>query len=467
MKKVALLIGIDEYTDSKITRLKYAANDVISMGEKLQQDCNFDYVRVLTNSEGTKSNIIDELEKLKWKITPDDLFMFFFSGHGIEKNEHAYFLTQESRIKHPQNTGFSYDFLKIVSQEITVKQRIILIDACRNNPRSGKGNADNLMSKFISKDIVTSVTETKNVENMTAAIFTACSEGQRAYEWDEKEHGIFTYYMLEGIGGAAWKGDKLSFGDLVNYTQQKVKEWAKEEKISQIPWYKEIGDCNPMILADKNSVSIKKSSFIKPKIKEKNYKNSKLQSDISFDYDEIIRGIINLNGSKKYLEQVCEGSIDVWQKEAENGNPKAQWLLGRCYEEGLGVEKNLIRAVKLYKKAAEQEFAVAQYELGCCYSIGKGICEDKNESFKWIKAAAEQDYVVAQTILGSCFMDGEGTTINKTKAIKWIKKATDQGYALAESVLGDCFKYGQGVDVDKAEAFKWYKKAANQGFAIA
>jgi len=520
MKKVALLIGIDKYDDSNITRLKYAANDVISMGEKLQQDCNFDDVRLLTNLKGTKPtnfNIIRELEDIALEINSDDLFMFFFSGHGIENNEHAYFLTQDSFNDYP-DTAFSFNRLKEIFQKISAKQRIVLIDACRNDPHAGKGVADNLMGNIFSKDLVTSVTETKNIEDSTTAIFTACSKGQRAYEWEKKQHGIFTYFMLKGLGGDAWNGGKLCFKDLVNYTSQKVKEWAEKAKKTQTPWYEEFGNYNPMILADKNS--IKKREYNKPlKLLDK------------FEASEAICEIIKEKGSKKYFDQIWETNIKGWQKEEDNKKPEAQWLIGYCYQEGLKFEKNINYAINLYEKAAAQGCAMAINSLGECYYYGKGVNKDKIkaislykkasalgnpiaqnnlaffynnhktlknkaiklvnefgkqdyrgqikfkeynhrlfngtndeiEDYKLIENAAEIGYADAQIFIGNCYYKGRCVFTNKKNSFKWYKKAAEQGNDIAQFYLGIFYYYGDKIPIDKVEAEKWFRKSSEHG----
>lgn len=43
-----------------------------------------------------------------------------------------------------------------------------------------------------------------------------------------------------------------------------------------------------------------------------------------------------------------------YRKTAEQGDAKAQWCLGRCYESGDGVIQDKDEAVKWYRKAAEQ-----------------------------------------------------------------------------------------------------------------
>ena len=59
-------------------------------------------------------------------------------------------------------------------------------------------------------------------------------------------------------------------------------------------------------------------------------------------------------------------NIDELKKAAEQGDAKAQFVLGGCYDFGDGVEKNPTEAVKWYRKAAEQGYAPAQFNLGLC-----------------------------------------------------------------------------------------------------
>lgn len=52
---------------------------------------------------------------------------------------------------------------------------------------------------------------------------------------------------------------------------------------------------------------------------------------------------------------------------AKRGNPKAQYDIAQCYDDGIGVAKNLLLAAYWYQKAAEQNYASGQNGLGGCY----------------------------------------------------------------------------------------------------
>ncbi|MDR2763209.1 MAG: sel1 repeat family protein, partial [Planctomycetaceae bacterium] len=62
----------------------------------------------------------------------------------------------------------------------------------------------------------------------------------------------------------------------------------------------------------------------------------------------------------------AEPSLQQLIEKAKNGDAAAQFTLGLCYYDGKGVTKDLIEAVKWYRKAAEQGNSKAQYILGLC-----------------------------------------------------------------------------------------------------
>src|SRR5213594_3695158 len=70
------------------------------------------------------------------------------------------------------------------------------------------------------------------------------------------------------------------------------------------------------------------------------------------------------------------------KRTAEQGDAKAQYVLGRMYENGAGVGESCARAARWYRKAAEQNCAPAQYGLGRLYAAGEGVCQDYTEAIK-------------------------------------------------------------------------------------
>lgn len=76
----------------------------------------------------------------------------------------------------------------------------------------------------------------------------------------------------------------------------------------------------------------------------------------------------NSNQAKKVappatVTTVTEDKIAKLQKEAQAGDPDAQYNLAYMYENGLGVPKNEAKALELYQQAADQGHSAAQNNL--------------------------------------------------------------------------------------------------------
>ena len=69
------------------------------------------------------------------------------------------------------------------------------------------------------------------------------------------------------------------------------------------------------------------------------------------------------NPIEKVVSTVTEDKIAQLQREAQEGDPDAQYELAYLYENGLGVPKNETRALDLYQQAADQGHPAAQDNL--------------------------------------------------------------------------------------------------------
>ena len=63
----------------------------------------------------------------------------------------------------------------------------------------------------------------------------------------------------------------------------------------------------------------------------------------------------------------------------------AQFFLARCYESGIGVEKDKTEAFRLYRRAAERGLGDAMYYLASCYKYGIGVSRDVSRSNEWMQ----------------------------------------------------------------------------------
>lgn len=84
-KRVALCVGINNYPG--FPTLEYAVKDAQDMAGVLK-GYGFDEVFLITDARGSKAKILNELLRFKAESEKEDLFVFYFAGHGITGKDH-------------------------------------------------------------------------------------------------------------------------------------------------------------------------------------------------------------------------------------------------------------------------------------------------------------------------------------------------------------------------------------------
>ena len=92
-------------------------------------------------------------------------------------------------------------------------------------------------------------------------------------------------------------------------------------------------------------------------------------------------------------------ALKEWNSLAEQGDARAQTVMGLMYTNGIGAPRDDVEAVKWFRLAANQGYAQAQYNLGVMYAVGLGVSQDDTEAVKWYRLAAVQGYVKAKNAL--------------------------------------------------------------------
>jgi len=157
--------------------------------------------------------------------------------------------------------------------------------------------------------------------------------------------------------------------------------------------------------------------------------------------------------------------IDDVMTAASNNNAMAQYLIGSAYEEGIGTESNLTKAVEYYRASAKQGYSCALISLGTCYEDGLGVKIDVRKAAENYKKAAELGNSIGMCCLGLFYECGKGFEKDPRRAVTWYRKAADFGSVDAIRRVSVCYNIGIGVEIDASKSFEWYGKAADLGDA--
>jgi formylglycine-generating enzyme required for sulfatase activity len=213
-KKYALLVGVKQYDHLK--ELKFTENDVTELAAVLRP-AGFD-VTLLCDGEGerdgslapTRDNVNRHLARVAGLCRKGDTLLLAFAGHGVQPDARgdSYFCPRDAKAT-DANTLVSLTRVYRALGESQAGARLLLVDACRDEGTRGGGGRD---------------WQNVNPPAGVAALFSS-SEGQFAHETDKlgKGHGVFTYFVLEGLRGKARNEDgEVNWDDLNSYVKKQV-----------------------------------------------------------------------------------------------------------------------------------------------------------------------------------------------------------------------------------------------------
>ena len=223
-----LAVGVSQYQDAEL-RLGLAAKDALDFGEVWKYQKGVMYsgteVRVLTDAQATKGNILDGLEWLQRQVTQRDVAVLFFAGHGVnDPNGMFYFLPVDAELDKLKRTGIAQSDITSTVAALAGKV-LVFMDACHSGNLMGKVKRRGVL------DIGAVINELASAEN-GAVVFSSATGRQYSLENPEWGNGAFTKGLVEGIAGKAdHKGTgRITVNMLDLYVSERVKELTKGQQ---------------------------------------------------------------------------------------------------------------------------------------------------------------------------------------------------------------------------------------------
>ena len=181
-KRVAVCIGINNYAGFQ--PLSCPVRDATLMADVFEA-YGFDRVILMTDGEARRERIVAQLRGLAAEMGQDDLFVFYFAGHGqtVRRDNDGlmgYLLPADSRRGHASDDGISMEFITNLIREMPTRDCLLLMDAC--------------YSGYAVENRSTGTPEANNGKQLIH-ILTAGGQMDRAYE--AKGHGLFTRHVLD------------------------------------------------------------------------------------------------------------------------------------------------------------------------------------------------------------------------------------------------------------------------------
>jgi hypothetical protein len=226
----AVVIGVNDYKDSKIPKLFGAVNDATEMRKKLSDFGGFEIAEehFLINRNATGESIRKAMSDLLWKTDACDLALFYFSGHGIKDGyENGYIAPYDMVSSEPFVCGINMEELKKLVLNSKKECVLVILDCCFSGI-STKGERDASTDYAVSFNRYFSDLKSGGKGKI---ILASSGEDQKSREIelmaengkDMLTYGYFTHYLIEGLDGkAANENGVITVERLYKYAEKRL-----------------------------------------------------------------------------------------------------------------------------------------------------------------------------------------------------------------------------------------------------
>ncbi|MEP1033399.1 caspase family protein [Ekhidna sp.] len=220
-----LAVGINEY-QNKSLNLNYAKTDANSFAAQMKKQGGEIYSNIILHEifdrEATKENILKKVTELQSQISVNDVFVFYYAGHGSMIDGKFYLVSSNASRLYDSDKmneyGIEASQLQQAMLEIKALKQLIVMDACQSG-----GSVEILAQRGAPEEkAIAQLSRSSGIHVMAAA-----GSEQYATEFESLGHGLFTYALLKGLSGAADgapKDGKVTIYELKGYLDDQVPE---------------------------------------------------------------------------------------------------------------------------------------------------------------------------------------------------------------------------------------------------
>lgn len=228
-----MAVGINEYKNSSYD-LIYAVSDARSFITAIEETAADLFPKIhtflITNDDADKEKISSTFNLIKEKSQGDDVFIFFFAGHGIAMEDPKtdriefffipYDVTQMTDINKLSESAIAGpEFVKYVGS-LPARKQFFILDAC---------NSGALNSAFGVRGAAEEIALAHLNRSAGSTLIAASRDDQLALEFSQLGQGALTKAMLDGLGGdAAMASGEITVQSLKSYVEIAVPKLTEE-----------------------------------------------------------------------------------------------------------------------------------------------------------------------------------------------------------------------------------------------
>jgi hypothetical protein len=223
-KAVGIVIGVGQFRESGMARVKYAARDAEVMATYLKSIGGIppERVRTLVDTHALKSDLAEVLEVwLPKQVDPTTVVYVSVTGRGVvEATTGAVSMMLFDSTATSGARLYSLRRLQESLAKLPIQRAIVMLDLSLELA-PGKEAADRIAPLW----------EQEGSGKEKIMWMVGNRTVQEAHSYDPGQHGLFTFQLLKGLGGAADldKDGTILAGELCTYTKGQVLKVSQEQ----------------------------------------------------------------------------------------------------------------------------------------------------------------------------------------------------------------------------------------------
>lgn len=248
-ESTGLFLGISTFDDHRFTSVRFAVDDAVDLAWVFAIELGLiDTARCFLALAGKPQKVISRrrLEKLLkagakrhlpkltevYKLTTRlsqtgssrGMFLLTAATHGLSEQGSDYLVASDTLRERLLKTGIEVKDLFDAASTAVARRRLVLLDACRERLSQGtRAFTDESMSRSFAGAIVRATGLT---------VLSGSTAGGYSYDDIDKENGVFSGALVEGLLGAAPADERgfITVSTLADFAQARVRSWVARHR---------------------------------------------------------------------------------------------------------------------------------------------------------------------------------------------------------------------------------------------
>jgi uncharacterized caspase-like protein len=234
-----LLVGVNQYQDKQFPALDYSAIDCQELGAALNEATReFPRKQIIAHHDfaafPTFEAVYNNLKRITLAAQPQDTVLFYFSGYGVieQTAQQSILCLSDTQNDSLLTTGLKVQELLQLLEGCAARHQVLWLDTCHSASLvlQGEGiDEPTAIAAFEPTTQLVKALQTHAAQSRGFYALLSCSEGQRSWKFPDLGHGLFTYYLIQGLQGDAADAQGVIEADaLYQYVYRQTVEYLNQ-----------------------------------------------------------------------------------------------------------------------------------------------------------------------------------------------------------------------------------------------